>query len=393
MSKESKDYKNMPKKIYIRTFGCQMNERDSEFIEGLFLDKGYKLVDSPDRADIILINTCSVRARAEERAISNMQLFMSKHKGRVYGIVGCGAQALKEKLFKRLPRLDIVCGTGEIAKLPELVKNARKEKVLALDNEDKLLPEINSTYRKGRDHAYVSIMRGCNNFCSYCIVPYVRGRERSRNQQDIIREVKNLVSKGIENITLLGQNVNSYSPKNNYGESKGYDFTDLLKDLNKIEGVKKITFMTSHPKDASVKLFKTMRDLDKVVKHLHLPLQSGSDRILKLMERGYAGGEYTSLVQEARKIIPGLRLTTDIIIGFPSEKDTDFSDTLGLVRKIRFDLAYIFKYSPRPGTKANCMEDDVADKIKSRRHKALLSEQKEISRRKKHEKTYSACSA
>jgi len=370
-----------------------MNERDSEFIEGLFLDKGYKLVDSPDKAEIILINTCSVRARAEERAISNMQLFMSKHKDRIYGIVGCGAQALKEKLFKRLPRLDIVCGTGEIAKLPELVKNARQEKVLALDNEDGLLPEINSAYRRGRDHAYVSIMRGCNNFCSYCIVPYVRGRERSRNQQDIIREVKNLVSKGIENITLLGQNVNSYSPKNNYGESKGYDFTDLLKDLNKIEGVKKITFMTSHPKDASVKLFKTMRDLDKVVKHLHLPLQSGSDRILKLMERGYAGGEYTSLVQEARKIIPGLRLTTDIIIGFPSEKDTDFSDTLGLVRKIRFDLAYIFKYSPRPGTKANCMEDDVADKIKSRRHKALLSEQKEISRRKKHEKTYSACSA
>lgn len=366
-SKESEN-KGKPghgKRILLRTFGCQMNIRDSEFIAGLFLDKGYKLLDSPTDADVILFNTCSVRAHAEERAIQNMASLMYKYKNKKYGVIGCAAQALKDNLFKRLPRLNIVCGTGEIAKLPELTEEALHNKVIALGDVDKPLPELKPSYRQSKNHAYVSIMRGCNNFCSYCIVPYVRGKERSRKIENIICEIKELIQRDINEIMLLGQNVNSYSDGN-------FNFVKLLKEVNNIENLRKISFMTSHPKDVTLELFTAMRDLPKVAKHLHLPLQSGSDRILKLMNRGYTQEKYLDLVTKAREVIPGLKLTTDIIVGFPTEGERDFNDTLNLLKEIKFDSAYIFKYSPRTGTQAAKLKDDVPQDVKKKRHKVLL---------------------
>ena len=387
------------KKVYIRTFGCQMNVRDSEFIKGIFLEKGYNLVDSPDKADVILFNTCSVRAKAEQRAISNMGLLLqvaghksqvagAKQKQKIFGIVGCMAQLKKEELFKRLPGLDIVCGTGEIENLPELVERAKKEKILALKDRDTWLPRSNPAYRESKDHTYVTIMHGCNNFCSYCVVPHVRGHERSREVDDIVNEVKGLTKREIGDITLLGQNVNSYKGQGIGGKGQGRqrecDFIQLLEAINSIDGVKKIRFMTSHPKDASINLCKAMRDLDKVEKHLHLPVQSGSNRILKLMNRGYTIEKYMKFAKDARKIIPNIKLTTDFIVGFPTENEKDFKDTLSLMKTIRFNAAYIFKYSPRPGTKAELLKGDVPTGTKEKRHRILLDLQKHISKEKKH---------
>ncbi|MBN1353879.1 MAG: MiaB/RimO family radical SAM methylthiotransferase, partial [Candidatus Omnitrophica bacterium] len=281
----------------------------------------------------------------------------------------------------------------EIAKLPELVKDAVNNKITALGNIDGHIPELKSDYRESDKHAYVSIMRGCNNFCSYCIVPYVRGRERSRSAEDIINEIENLVRKGINDITLLGQNVNSYKGEGCTSapvpQSLGrrYDFVQLLKLINDIDGIKKIRFLTSHPKDACIELFKLMRDCEKMVKHLHLPLQSGSDRILKLMRRGYTPKKYLDLIGKARSIIPELRLTTDVIVGFPGEKAKDFNKTYSLMKKTEFDMAYIFKYSPRSGTKAAAMKDDVPPEVKKERNNTLLKLQKEIFRKKSDEKT------
>jgi len=391
----------MIKKVYIRTFGCQMAVRDSEFVVGLFLEKGYELADSPEWADVILFNTCSVRAKAEQRAISNMGQLLKgkgirdKGKGKIFGIVGCMAQLKKEELFKRLPGLDIVCGTGEIERLPELVEKAKNEKILALKDRDTWLPRSNPAYRESKDHAYVSIMHGCNNFCSYCVVPYVRGRERSREVDDIVNEVKGLTKRGIGDITLLGQNVNSYKGQGvrdkGQGGKRGCDFVDLLKVINSIDGVKKIRFLTSHPKDASIKLCKVMRDLGKVEKHLHLPVQSGSNRILKLMNRGYTREKYMKFAKDARKIIPNIKLTTDFIVGFPTESEKDFNDTLSMMKIMRFNAAYIFKYSSRPGTKADLFKGDVATGTKEKRHKILLDLQKHISKEKKHETGCTVC--
>ncbi|NQU95913.1 MAG: tRNA (N6-isopentenyl adenosine(37)-C2)-methylthiotransferase MiaB [Candidatus Omnitrophica bacterium] len=371
----------MSKKIFLRTFGCQMNDRDSEFVMGLLLEKGYLKAESPEEADVVLFNTCSVRKHAEDRAISNMGAFLKKKRRhlKIYGIIGCSAQALKKGLFERLPDLDLICGTGEIAKLPELIVKAFQEKIIAVGNINRPLPELKSTYRQGKKSTHVSIMRGCDNFCSYCVVPYVRGRERSRKAEDITSEIKDLVRRGIKDIMLLGQNVNSY-------KDKTCNFVELLKLVNDVKGIEKITFFTSHPKDATVKLFEAIRDLDKVRKHLHLPLQSGSNRILKLMNRGYTREKYLDLVTRAKHIIPGLFLGTDMIVGFPSESDKDFNDTLDLVKKVRFDGAYIFKYSPRAGTGAAGMKDEVSEDTKKRRHRTLLDLQREISKRKKHEK-------
>jgi len=371
-----------------------MNDRDTEFIAGVFIDRGYKLAESPEKADVVLFNTCSVREHAEERAINSMGQLLhvtyrksqrTSYKPKVFGITGCMAQAMKEKLFERLPDLNLVCGTGEIARLPELVEDAEKTKIIATKNIDGHIPEIDPEYRENTKHAYVSIMRGCNNFCSYCIVPYVRGKERSRVTRDIIKEIEGLLKRGIGDVTLLGQNVNSYKGliTGCKRQDKKCDFVELLKIINSIPGIKQIRFLTSHPKDANRELFKAMRDLEKVVKHLHLPLQSGSDRILKSMNRGYTRKKYLTLIKEARELIPSLRLTTDIIVGFPTEKEKDFKDTLDVVRKIEFNFAYIFKYSPRDGTKAARMKDDVSLETKKKRHKILLDLQRSISGKKR----------
>ncbi len=354
-----------------------MNTRDSELVAGLFLEKGYKLVDSFEEADIILFNTCSVRENAENRVWGNLGMLRKikrKNPDLIIGVIGCMAQKFKRELFHRSDLVDIVCGPSDEENLPGLVAEClkNKNKVLSVDNINKPRKEIFPEYRLNRISAYVSISHGCNNFCSYCIVPYVRGREVSRKPEDIMHEIKILAKKGIKEVILLGQNVNSYKP----------DFIHLLEKINAIDGIERIRFMTSHPKDANEKLFKAMRGLSKVCEHLHLPIQSGSDKILKLMNRGYTVKQYLNLVKKLRKIAPECRLTTDIIVGFPGETDADFKKTCNIMKKVQFDAAYLFKYSSRLPTAASKMKDNVTQEEKEKRHLELLKLQREISKKR-----------
>jgi len=366
-----------------------MNRRDSEAIAGMMVDEGYSISDTPEEADVILINTCSVRQHAEERAISNMGALLKtkseeqRAKSRkIYGIVGCSAQSLKQELFKRLPELDFIAGPSEISRIPKIIDEIRKkQKRVSALSQEKARPEklYASSYTEDKKHAYVNISEGCDNYCSYCVVPYARGHLRHRKAENILKEIKKLVSLGVKDVMLLGQNVNSYESR---AASHGLrvNFVDLLKMVNDIEGLENFSFVTSHPKDASIKLFEAMRDLPKLKKYLHLPIQSGSDRILRLMNRGYTSGRYRKLVSEYRKIVPQGSLATDIIVGFPGESDADFKATYDLLKAVKFNSAYIFKYSPRPNTKAAEMPDSVPKEVKEERHKILLDMQKNISR-------------
>src|SRR3989338_2667198 len=384
-------YKNMPKKIYIRTFGCQMSLRDSEFVAGLLLDDGFTLANSIAGADIILFNSCSVRKHAEDRLISNisdLKLLKKKRPDIVIGLMGCTAQAYKDKILGRLPILDFSCGPGNESDIPKIIKDIMENRcgIVATDKINDKRPEIFPEYRQDRFRAYVSIGEGCNNFCSYCIVPYTRGRERFREIKDILKEVKNLARRGFKEIMLLGQNVNSYiNPSRNlttYSSkptAKKSDFVRLLEALNAVKGIERIRFMTSHPKDGSADLFKAMRDLEKVCEHLHLPLQAGSNRILKLMNRGYSAEKYLKLAGEYKKYVPEGSITTDIIVGFPSETREDFGNTVKMVEGVGFDGAYMFKYSPRPPAKSVKLKDDVGQKEKEDRLNILLNLQREIS--------------
>ena len=356
----------MPKKIYIRTFGCQMNVRDSEFVSGLLMKDGFRLAKSAEDADIVLFNSCSVRGHAEERLFNNiwdLKKRKSKEPGLIIGVIGCTAQNYKEKLIKKIPLIDFVCGPGNEADLPKIIKDVLKHRcsIIAVDKVHKKRPEIDTEYRDSKPKAFVSIGEGCNNYCSYCIVPYVRGRERSRDEKDIVKEVKTLAKRDFTEVMLLGQNVNSY---------KG--FTGLLEKLNKIKGIKLIRLMTSHPKDASQELFEAIGRLDKVDKRLHLPLQSGSDRILKLMNRGYTQKKYIELVRSFKRVVPGGSVTTDIIVGFPTETKKDFEETLKVIEKCGFEGGFIFKYSPRPPARSHLLKDDVSKEEKEKRHSLAL---------------------
>jgi tRNA-2-methylthio-N6-dimethylallyladenosine synthase len=362
------------KKVFLKTFGCQMNARDSEFVMGILLERGFREARSFDDADVIIFNSCSVRQHAEDRLFSNIgDLWKLKKKkpGIVIGLMGCTAQSYKSEALNRAPLVDFVCGPGNESDLPDIVSGIIKDRcrVIAADKVNEKRSELFPAHREGEFKTFVSIGEGCNNFCSYCIVPYVRGRERSRDAKDIIREVKDLAARGFKEITLLGQNVNSY----------GYDFVRLLESLNKIDGIERIRFMTSHPKDASVELFKAMRDLDKVCEHLHLPLQSGSDKILKLMNRKYTSGKYKKLIADYKKILPEGTITTDIIVGFPSETDKDFAQSIKIMKEITPDSAYIFKYSPRPPAKSCKLKDSVSEGLKDKRLKTISDLQCKIS--------------
>jgi len=362
------------KKIFIRTFGCQMNEADSEVMERLLEREGYARVNSPEGADLIILNTCSVRQHAEDRALgylSALKRVREENPSTVFVLAGCVAQRLKSKIFDKAPFVNIVLGTDNILELPKLVKTAikkPKERFLATEVRGDL-PRLeegfwsSSTYGCGRSSeltGLVTIMRGCNNFCSYCIVPYVRGRERSRTVEDIVSEVEQKVSKGCKEITLLGQNVNSY-------ESNGSDFTDLLREVERVDGLERIRFTTSHPKDVSEKLINTVRDSSKICEHFHLPAQSGSNRILEGMNRGYTSQQYLELIRKIRREIPKVSITTDLMVGFPGEREEDFEDTLRLLTDVEFDGAFTFKYSPRPETSAAKQKDDVPLEMKKDR--------------------------
>ncbi len=351
-----------------------MNGADSEVMERLLEREGYRKIDSPDAADVIIINTCSVRQHAEDRALGYMAALKrvrEENPSAVFVLAGCVAQRLKRKIFKRIPFVNIVLGTDNILELPKLIETAIKkprERFLATEVSGDL-PRLaegfwsSSSYGCARSSelaGLVTIMRGCNNFCSYCIVPYVRGRERSRAVEDIVSEVEQKVGRGCKDITLLGQNVNSY-------KFNGSDFADLLSEVEKVDGLERIRFMTSHPKDVPEKLINTMNDSNKICEHLHLPAQSGSNRILEGMNRGYTREQYLELINKIRREIPKISVTTDLMVGFPGETEEDFQDTLSLVKNVEFDGAFTFKYSPRQETSAAKQKDDVPLKTKKQR--------------------------
>ncbi|MDP2939721.1 MAG: tRNA (N6-isopentenyl adenosine(37)-C2)-methylthiotransferase MiaB [Candidatus Omnitrophota bacterium] len=382
-----------------------MNSRDSEALAGLLRDKGFILTDSPDSADVILFNTCSVRQHAEDKVwseigrIAKLSPLDFAYKTRkikaggtprptkkIVGLVGCMAQNYKDEIFKRCPNVDLVVGPNDLISIPLLIEAILRERsqVIAVGTMEREQDFYISNFRREKDHAYVVISEGCSNFCSYCVVPFVRGRLHSRPHQEILKEIKSTVNSGIKDITLLGQNVNAYLDTDHLPDkpSNYVNFIELIKKIDEVEGLKSFDFVTSHPKDTSQELFLAMRDCKKLKKQLHLPVQSGSDRILKLMNRGYTAKQYSELVKEYRKITNG-RITTDIIVGFPTEAQGDFNQTLNLMKEIEFNSAYIFKYSPRPHTEAENLKDDVALKEKELRHKILLDLQKEISQNKK----------
>jgi tRNA-2-methylthio-N6-dimethylallyladenosine synthase len=359
-----------------------MNFRDSELVKGLLLEAGFGLADLPEDADAILFNSCSVRKHAEDRLISNIADLKSLKKRNpklVIGLMGCTAQNYGQAMFKMVPLLDFVCGPGDESDIPALVRDILKDRcpVVATGKVNDRRPETSPAYREENFKAYVSISEGCGNFCSYCIVPYVRGRERSRKAADIIREVKDLATRGFKEIMLLGQNVNSYT--NDGRQTTGDGFVRLLEAIDAIDGIERIRFITSHPKDATTGLFKAMRDLDKVCEHLHLPMQAGSNLILKRMNRGYTLKKYLCLVDDYRRMVPEGSITTDIIVGFPSETKKDFEKTARAMESVRFDGAFMFKYSSRPPAKSSKFKDDVPKDEKQKRLSELTDLQCRIS--------------
>lgn len=366
---------------YVRSFGCQLNVSDGEKIKGLLKKSGYNFTEDEKKADIIILNTCAVRESAEDRVfgiIGSMKKLKEEKPSLIIGVSGCmtAQEHIAEKIKKSYPQVDFVMGTSAINSLPSLLLECLKGKKFSADTREyDDLSEHTEQVRESTFKASVPVMFGCNNFCTYCIVPYVRGRERSRRPEDIISEVKQLVSDGYREIMLLGQNVNSYGKDL---ENK-MSFPALLRELNKIDGNFIIRFMSSHPKDASHELIDTIFECEKVAKHLHLPVQSGSNSVLDRMNRRYTVEQYLETVSYIRKKDPDFSITTDLIVGFPNETDEEFKSTLDLIRKVKYDNIYSFIYSRRTGTKASEMTDTIPEEVKSRRMRELLEVQREIS--------------
>lgn len=370
-------------KAFVMTFGCQQNEADSERYAGMAEQMGYELTDKPDTASLIIVNTCAIREHAEKKTLSVIGQYKhlkARNPGLIIAVGGCmTAQEHRQNELKRsYPYVDIVFGTSSVSRLPSLILKRLEGGARQFCPEDEYgVAEGLPVRRESSYRAWVSVMYGCNNFCSYCIVPYVRGRERSRKPENIVGEVRELASQGYRDITLLGQNVNSYGKD----LGNGYDFADLIGELSAIDGDFRLRFMTSHPKDATHKLIDALAESDKAARHFHLPLQSGSDRILAAMNRRYDRSKYLETVDYMRSRIPDVALTTDIIVGFPGETEDDFEATLDMLRTVRYDMIFSFIYSPRKGTPAAVMENQVPDEIKSARFARLLEAQNEISAR------------
>ncbi len=374
----------MKKKVYIKTFGCQMNENDTEKMYILLSDE-YEPTSNPEEADLILINTCSVREKPQHKVYSEAGRYKALKKKKpdlIIGITGCVAQQEGENLIKKLPYVDLVLGTQGFYFIREAIKTYKKNKkpvVFTKLKPDFKFPlilerENNFLFKDRKISAFVTIMQGCDNFCTYCIVPYVRGREISRPPEDILKEVESLVKKGVREIVLLGQNVNSYGLK----EKNFPDFPELLNMVSEIDGVWRIRFTTSHPKDLSDKLIKVMAENPKVCKHIHLPLQAGSNRILKLMNRKYTKEDYLTKVKKLKALIPEVAITTDLIVGFPCETEEDFEETLEMLEKVRYHEIFSFKYSDRPFTPARNMKNKVPEEVKERRLKEVHKIQAKI---------------
>ncbi len=418
-SRITESYKQNSKQVYIRTFGCQMNKYDSGVMEECLRKDGYALTENEEDADVILLNTCSVREHAERRVygvVGQLKSLKNSKPDLVLGICGCMAQKEGERLVEKFPQLDLVCGTHRFHEIAHLVRQAIEngEPVVDIGENDEgvecetrakqALPlqrsgSINRTPTQDvgvinvaatedtglinqaptdRVCAWVSVMRGCDSFCSYCVVPYLRGRERSRPSSSILEEIEQLAESGIKEVTLLGQNIVAYGKR--LGE--GIDFAELLGKVNEIGSISRIRFLTSHPRDVGDNLIKGIGNLEKVCENLHLPLQAGSNRILNLMHRGYMRDYYMRLVDKVRSLMPDAGITTDIIAGFPGETDEDFRETRQMMEEIEFDDAFIYKYSRRPGTAANSMDSQVEDKVKQERLEELLKLQTRISAEK-----------
>ena len=363
-------------KYYIATFGCQQNEADSERLSGTAKNLGYEKAENIEDADLIIFNTCAVREHAELRALSKtgqLKHLKEKNKKLLIGLWGCMVSQTSrvDDIKHKYPYVDFVAGTNMLHRLPEILcdvmENDRRR--YYVDELDYSIVEGVPVERENKIKAYVSIMYGCDNFCTYCIVPYVRGRERSRKKEDILKEVRGLVADGYKEITLLGQNVNSYGKK----EEEACDFATLVEEICKIDGDFTLRFMTSHPKDVSDRLIEVIKNNPKVERHFHLPVQSGSSRMLKVMNRKYTREGYLETVKKLKSAIPDIVLTTDIIVGFPGETAEDFEDTLSLIKEVKYDSVFSFIYSKRPGTPACDMEDNTCDEEKTDRMSRLLA--------------------
>jgi tRNA-2-methylthio-N6-dimethylallyladenosine synthase len=372
----------MGKSVYIKTFGCQMNEHDSERMLALLEERGYAETKRQEEADVILVNTCTVREKPEQKAYSMVGRFRELKAANpevIVGLVGCVAQQGGEGLLARMPTLDFVVGPGKIHQLPEILLDVYRGKkgVCALGFENG--SSMNLPLPRCRQlRASITLMQGCDNFCSYCIVPSVRGRERSRPSSEVLAEIASLVHAGTKEVILLGQNVNSYA-KNNPHE---LTFPQLLAKINAIPGLERVRFTTSHPKDLTEEIIKAFGKLEHLCEHFHLPFQAGSNAVLKRMNRGHTREEYLARLQRLREVVPEISITADVMVGFPGETEADFDQTLELMQAVEFDGLYSFKYSPRPGTPAAQWRDDVPPEVKQRRLEVLQKLQREITLKK-----------
>jgi len=374
--------KGYTKRAFVETYGCQQNVSDSEILSGMLQEMGYDLASSKEGVDLIIYNTCAVRENAELKVFGNLGALKhvkAKNPEMIICVCGCMMQQkeVAEQIRKKYKHVDLVFGTHSLYYFPTLLKKVLVEKTNVVDvrDTDGAIAEDYPVVRGEGPSAWVSIMYGCNNFCSYCIVPYVRGRERSRSKEAILEEIKNIASDGYKEVTLLGQNVNSYGKD----LDENYDFADLLSDVCKINGIERIRFMTSHPKDISDKLIDTMAENEKICKQLHLPVQAGNNRVLKVMNRKYTKEEYLEKIEKIKEKMPGITLTTDIIVGFPGETKEEFEDTIDILKKVRYDTIFSFIYSKRKGTPAATMEDCLTHEEKKECFDRLLKVQDEIS--------------
>jgi len=394
----------MKRKLYLETFGCQMNVLDSELVLGQLRAHGYETVDERDDADVIIYNTCSVREHAEQKVWSRLGELKDRKRAEpnlVIGVIGCMAERDGTNIFRKFPQVDVLCGPGELDKLPALVHNAvvtknegakgkqvalmgassRRSSTLQAAEDNLELLDLSRSISPGDDvsQAYVRITRGCNKFCTYCVVPYTRGPEVHRPPGNIIDEVQRLVDAGVKEVTLLGQTINHYAYE--HGDGRVTTFAELLYQIHEATpDLPRLRFVTSFPRDFTDEALAAMRDCPRICRYLHVPAQSGSDRILKLMNRGYAAGQYVDFIDRARAHMPDVSIASDFIVGFPTESDEDFAQTIGLVKRCRFKNSFIFKYSPRPGTTAiDRFEDDVAEDVKRVRNNDLLAVQQKIS--------------
>jgi tRNA-2-methylthio-N6-dimethylallyladenosine synthase len=377
----------MERRVYIETYGCQMNEHDTERIFRLLEGSHYLQTKDAKEADFILINTCSVREKPEHKVYSALGRYkwLKEKRGTIIGVAGCVAQQEGDKLLDRIPYLDMVIGTHAIPMIPQLLQKIEVsgERVCetSFDYDGKYLKAVLPEKPLEKVKSYVTIMQGCDHFCSFCVVPYVRGREKSRSSEEVIEEVRYLAKMGAKEVCLLGQNVNGYGK----GLEEEMSFSELLGRIHPIEGIERIRFTTSHPKDLSEELIQSFIKLEKLCEHIHLPFQSGSNKVLKAMHRGYTKQSYLQKAYRLKEVCPSIAITADVIVGFPGEEEEDFRETLDLMEKVQFDDLFSFKYSPRKETRAAQFEDKVEEKVKQERLSILQEIQKETTLRKNQE--------